>query len=262
MGVRFPFTTHLAERVRGWLADPSRWPGLPAEVRDWLAQQQHNSILPAADELLIETFPRRGREFLVAYAFVGRNAHQTLGMLLTKRMEKRRLKPLGFVASDYMIAVWSLEPVADPAALFDVDILGDELEDWMAESSLLKRTFRNCAVVAGLIERRNPGQEKSGRQVTFNADLIYDVLRKHDPHHVLLRATRQEAAGGLMDVRRLADFLVGVQGRIRHRPLGRISPLAIPVMLEMGKEAVYGEADEALLNEAAEDLIAEAMAGT
>ena len=81
----------------------------------------------------------------------------------------------------------------------------------------------------------------------------------HDPHHVLLRATRQEAAGGLMDVRRLADFLVGVQGRIRHRPLSRISPLAIPVMLEMGKEAVYGEADEALLNEAAEDLIAEAF---
>ncbi|HEX6143292.1 MAG TPA: DNA ligase-associated DEXH box helicase, partial [Geminicoccaceae bacterium] len=261
MGVRFPFTTHLAERVRGYLADPATWPNLPGPVLEWLTQQERRSVLPAVDELLIETFPRGEREFLIAYGFVGRLAHQTLGMLLTRRMERLGLKPLGFVASDYMVAVWSLDAVDDPAALFDVDLLGDELEDWMAESTMLKRTFRNCAVVAGLIERRHPGREKSGRQVTFNADLIYDVLRKHEPDHVLLRATRQEAAGGLMDVRRLADFLVGVQGRIRHRRLTRISPLAIPVMLEMGKEAVYGEADEALLEEAAAQLVAEAFEG-
>ncbi|MDX1542063.1 MAG: DNA ligase-associated DEXH box helicase, partial [Geminicoccaceae bacterium] len=230
-------------------------------VLEWLTQQDRRSVLPGADELLVESFPRGEREFLVAYGFVGRLAHQTLGMLLTKRMERCGMKPMGFVASDYMVAVWSLEPVLDPVPLFDVDILGDELEDWMAESTMLKRTFRNCAVVAGLIERRHPGREKSGRQVTFNADLIYDVLRKHEPDHVLLRATRQEAAGGLMDVRRLADYLVSVQGKIRHRRLERISPLAIPVMLEMGKEAVYGEADEALLEEAAAQLVAEALEG-
>ncbi len=146
----------------------------------------------------------------------------------------------------------------DPAALFDVEILGDELEDWMAESSLLKRTFRNVAVVAGLIERRHPGHEKSGRQVVVNSDLIYDVLRKHEPQHVLLRATRAEAAVGLMDVRRLADLLVSVQGRIVHRRLDRVSPLAVPVLIDIGKESVPGEADEALLEEAASDLIAEA----
>ena len=259
MGVRMAFTTHLSERVRGWLADPSRWAGLPPAVLEWLQAQERHSLLPGADELLIETFPRAGKQFLVAYAFCGWNAHQSLGMLLTKRMEKAGLKPLGFVSSDYMVAIWSLEAVADPAALLDVEILGSELEEWMAESSLLKRTFRNCAVVAGLIERRHPGREKTGRQVTFNSDLIYEVLRKHDPHHVLLRATRQEAAGGLMDIRRLADLLVSVQGRIRHHRLDRPSPLAIPALLEIGKESVAGEADEALLDEAARALVAEAM---
>jgi ATP-dependent Lhr-like helicase len=173
-------------------------------------------------------------------------------------MERLGLKPLGFNASDYMVAIWGVEPVADPAALFDVDILGEELEDWMAESSLLKRTFRNVAVVAGLIERRQPGHEKTGRQVTVNSDLIYDVLRKHEPQHVLLRATRAEAAVGLMDVRRLADLLVSVQGRIVHRRLDRVSPLAVPALIEIGKERVAGEADEALLEEAVNDLIAEA----
>jgi ATP-dependent Lhr-like helicase len=261
MGTRMPFTTHLSDRVRGYLSDPQRWRDLPGDVLEWLQLQQARSILPKAGELLIETFPRRSREFLVVYAFVGWNGHQTLGMLLTRRMERMGLKPLGFNASDYMLAIWGLEPVLDPAALFDVDILGDELEDWMAESSMLKRTFRNVAVVAGLIERRHPGREKTGRQVTVNSDLIYDVLRKHEPNHVLLRATRAEAAVGLTDIRRLADLLVGVQGKIRHHRLDRVSPLAVPVLLEIGKESIAGEADEALLVEAAQELIDEATGG-
>jgi ATP-dependent Lhr-like helicase len=259
MGTRMAFTTHLSARVRGYLADPARWAGLPEEVVEWLRLQGERSVLPAADQLLVETFPRRGRHFMVSYAFVGWNAHQTLGMLLTRRMERFGLKPLGFNASDYMLAIWSLEPVTDPAALFDVAILGEELEDWMADSSLLKRTFRNVAVVAGLIERRQPGTVKTGRQITVNSDLIYDVLRKHEPDHVLLRATRAEAAVGLMDVRRLADLLVSVQGRIIHRALDRVSPLAVPVLIEIGKESVAGTADEALLDEATAELIAEAL---
>jgi ATP-dependent Lhr-like helicase len=257
-GTRMAFTTHLSDRVRGYLAEPARWQGLPAVVLEWLELQRARSVMPGSDELLIETFPRAGREYLVVYSFVGWNAHQTLGMLLTRRMERLGLKPLGFNASDYMVAIWGLAPVPDPAALFDVEILGDELEDWMAESTLLKRTFRNVAVVAGLIERRQPGYEKSGRQATVNSDLIYDVLRRHEPQHVLLRATRAEAAVGLMDVRRLADLLVSVQGKIVHRRLDRVSPLALPVLIDIGKESVPGEADEALLEEAALDLIAEA----
>jgi ATP-dependent Lhr-like helicase len=180
-------------------------------------------------------------------------------MLLTRRLDRFGLKLLGFNASDYMLAIWSLEPVADPAALFDVEILGEELEDWIAESSLLKRTFRNVAVVTGLIERRQPGTEKTGRQITVNSELIHDVLRKHEPDHVLLRATRAEAAVGLMDVRRLADLLVSVQGRIVHRWLDRISPLAVPVLIEIGKESLADATDEALLDEAEAELIAEAL---
>src|SRR3546814_14334191 len=127
---------------------------------------------------------------------------------------------------------------SDMDALFDEDMLGDDLEEWMAESSMLRRTFRNVAVIAGLIEARTAGQEKSGRQVTFNADLIYDVLRRHEPDHILLQATRADAAGGLTDIGRLAEMLRRVKGRIRHRRLDRISPLAVPVLLEIGKEQI------------------------
>ncbi|MBL8839860.1 MAG: ligase-associated DNA damage response DEXH box helicase [Alphaproteobacteria bacterium] len=257
-GGRLPLTTELAARVRAMIGDDRAWRALGGEVREWLSIQRKRSVLPRRDGLLVETFPRGRNFFLVAYCFEGRNAHQTLGMLLTRRMERAGFRPMGFVASDYVIAVWSLRPPRGIDALFDQDMLGDDLEAWMAESSMLKRTFRNVAVIAGLIERRHPGKEKSGRQVNFNADLIYDVLRKHEPDHILLRATRQDAAGGLTDIKRLADMLARVKGRIVHRALDRVSPLAVPVLLEIGKESVYGQGIDALLDEAAEALIAEA----
>ncbi len=259
-GGRLPLSTHLADRVRAILADPHAWAALPDPVRDWLDIQRWRSECPSADGLLVETFPRGGKQFLVAYCFEGRNAHQTLGMLLTRRMERLGLGPLGFVATDYVIAVWSLRSPgpAEIDQLFDQDMLGDDLEEWMAESAMLKRTFRTAAVIAGLIERRYPGMEKTGRQVTFNADLIYDVLRKHEPDHILLRATRQDAASGLCDIGRLGDMLRRVRGRIRLRALDRVSPLAVPVLLEVGREPVYGAALDDLFEEAAADLIAEA----
>jgi ATP-dependent helicase Lhr and Lhr-like helicase len=258
-GGRLPLTTHLADRVRALLAEPGRWRILPAPVNKWLEIQRRRSLLPDREGLLVESFPRGGKQFLVAYCFEGRNAHQTLGMLLTRRMERMGLRPLGFVATDYVLAVWSLKPAQDMDRLFDRDLLGDDLEAWMDDSSMLKRCFRNVAVIAGLIERRHPGQEKTGKQVTFNSDLIYDVLRRHDPQHILLRATRADAAGGLTDIRRLGDMLNRVAGRITLRRLAKVSPLAVPVLLEIGKEAVYGAAVDELLDEAAQQLIEEAV---
>ncbi len=260
MGGRLPLSTHLATRVRATLSDPKSWQGFSGQVREWLDAQLWRSVMPSADGLLVETFPRGNKQYLVAYCFEGRNAHQTLGMLLTRRMERMGMKPLGFVATDYVMAIWSLAPADRIDELFSEDMLGDDLESWMAESSMLKRTFRNVAVIAGLIQRRHPGEEKSRRQVTFNSDLIYDVLRSHEPNHILLRATRADAASGLTDIRRLADMLSRVKGRITHRELERVSPLAVPVLLEIGRESVYGAAIDELLGENAEELVAEAMA--
>ena len=266
-GGKFPLSTYLASEVRAMLADPARWRALPPQVAEWLSIQKRVSLLPAAGDMLVETFPRGKRFYMVAYPFEGRLAHQTLGMLLTRRLERAGARPLGFVATDYSLAVWAdrdigaLHEAGDLpfAELFDEDMLGDDLDAWLAESWMLKRTFRACAVIAGLIEKRHPGQEKTGRQVTVSADLIYDVLRTHDPDHILLRATRADAAAGLLDIGRLAGLLSRIRGRIVHKGLDRISPLAVPVMLEIGKESVKGEADEALLAEVEDELIAEAM---
>jgi ATP-dependent helicase Lhr and Lhr-like helicase len=260
-GGRLPLSTFLADGVRAIFAEPRRWREMPPQVREWLRLQQWRSLLPDRDGLLIETFPRQDREYLVAYPFEGRNAHQTLGVLLTRRMERAGLAPLGFVATDYLLAVWSLEPARGFDALFDEDMLGDDLEAWMAESSLLRRSFRNVAVIAGLIERKYPGAEKNRKQVTVSSDLIYDVLRRHEPDHILLRATRADAATGLTDVRRLGAMLARIKGRITHRRLDRVSPLAVAAILDIGREQVYGSALDQILDEAAEEVIREATEG-
>ena len=271
-GGKFPLSTHLAERVRRMLADPRHWTALPTPVGEWLGLQAERSVIPAAGEVLVETFPRGNRHFLVVYPFEGRLAHQTLGMLLTRRLHREGAAPIGFVANDYALAVWGIGDIAalmdagrlDLARLFDEDMLGDDLEAWLAESALMKRTFRVCAVISGLIERRHLGQAsrnvKSGRQVTVSSDLIYDVLRKHDPRHILLEAAWADAATGLLDLARLGEFLRRIRGHIRYKRLQRVSPLSVPVLLEIGRELVYGgNVGDALLREAADDLIREAM---
>jgi ATP-dependent Lhr-like helicase len=267
-GGKFPLSSFLAARLRAILADPFEWDALPPQMTEWLLQQRRRSVLPGKDNLLVETFPRHNRHYLTCFPFEGRLAHQTLGMLLTRRLERARLKPLGFVANDYGIAVHGLGDISERVAtepgflddLFAEDMLGDDLEAWLAEAALMKRTFRACAIIAGLIDRRYPGQEKTRRQVTISTDLVYDVLRRHEPGHILLRAARADAATGLLDVRRLGHMLSRIRGRIIHKALERVSPLSVALILEIGRERVFGEASDQILAEAEAVLMDEATA--
>ncbi|AYV49185.1 DNA ligase-associated DEXH box helicase [Caulobacter flavus] len=261
-GSKFPLSTYLAGRVRKMMHDEAEWTALPPDVQEWMAYQKARSIIPDEDEMLLETFPRGKRFHMVIYPFEGRLAHTTLAMLLTRRLDRLGVGPLGFVCNDYALNIWSLKPMddLDLPDLFDQDMLGDDLEDWLNESFLMKRAFKACALVGGLIERRYPGEEKSGRQVTFSTDLIYDVLRKHQPDHLLLRCARSDAATGQLDVARLGDLLARIRGRIRHAALDKVSPFAVPIMLEIGRERAPGDAaSDMILAEAEEDLIAEAL---
>ena len=258
-GLRLPLTTHLASRVQALLTDRAGWGRFPDEVREWLEVQDWRSRLPAPGGLLVESFPDGPREYSAFYTFAGWNANQSLGMLLTQRMEAAGLRPGGFVANDYALAVWGMRPVSDPAALLSPDILAAEFEEWVTGSHLLRRAFREVAVIGGLVERQHPGKKKSGRQVTFSTDLIFDVLQRHEPGHLLLEAAWADARTRLTDLGRLAEVLETAAARLDHVVLERVSPLAVPLLVMIGREAVpQGAGDEELLLEA-ESLAAAAM---
>ncbi|MCB2085562.1 MAG: ligase-associated DNA damage response DEXH box helicase [Sphingomonadaceae bacterium] len=258
-GARMPLTTHLAERVRAMLDDRAGWGRFPDDVREWLEVQDWRSQMPKPGSLLVESFPHAKRYYTVYYTFEGWNANQSLGMLITRRMNDRGMLPGGFVANDYSLGVWGLRPVDDPTPLLSPDILAHEFVDWVQDSHLLRRAFREVAVIGGLVERQHPGKRKTGKQVTFSTDLIYDVLRKHEPDHVLLEAAWADARARMTDVGRLADLLERSAEQLVHVELDRVSPLAVPVMVMIGRESVpQGAVDDELLLEA-ESLAAAAM---
>ncbi len=259
-GQRMSMSTHLANRVRNMLADRNDWGRFPDDVREWLEVQSERSVLPEPHQLLVETFPHESHHYMVAYSFEGWNAHQSLGMLLTKRMEKAGLKPLGFVANDYGLACYGLEPIRDPKSLFSPDILEREFVEWVEGSYLLKTAFREVAVIGGLVERQHPGKRKTGRQVSFSTDLIYDVLRRYEPQHLLLRAAWDDARRRMTELGRLVRLVDRASATMLHVETDRITPMAVPFMVIVGREALPegAEADESLLLQA-EALAQEAM---
>jgi ATP-dependent Lhr-like helicase len=259
-GQRMSMSTHLANRVRQMIADRNEWGRFPEGVSEWLEVQDRRSRIPEPEELLVETFQHERLHYMVAYSFEGWNAHQSLGMLITRRMETAGLKPMGFVANDYGIACYGLEPISDPKGLFSPDILEREFVDWVENSMLLKNAFREVAVIGGLVERQHPGRRKTGKQVSFSTDLIYDVLRRYEPQHLLLRAAWDDARSRMTELGRLVRLVDRAAATMVHVEADRITPMAVPLMVIVGREALPGgtQAEDSLLVEA-EALANEAM---
>ncbi len=259
-GSKFATSTQLSDRILE-IFQQQNWPDLPAHTANWLALQRERSKLPEPDRLLIESFMRDSRAYTVIYGFAGRNAQQTLGLLVTQRMEEQQLDPLGFLATDYATMIWGLKPLKDPAPLFDPTNLREGLELWLAGNAVMKRTFRASAIIAGLIDRMTVGKRKSGRQATFSSDILYDTLRKYDPDHLLLDITREEAMKGLVDFARIEDMALRKARAIDHLTLDRVSPLAAPLLLEVGRVPVKGAGEERLVSQAAHALMEDAGLG-
>ena len=256
-GTKFATSTQLSARILNTFQQ-NDWPELPKHTCDWLHLQRRVSKLPEAERLLIETFPHDGREHICLYGFAGRNAQQTLGLLVTQRMEEARLDPVGFVATDYATLIWGLQPITDPAPLVAPDGLRAAFDHWLSGNAVMKRTFRSAATIAGLIERNSPGKRKSGRQATFSSDILYDTLLKYDPKHVLMQITHEEALRGLVDFGRIDELLKRTEGRIDHVASTRLTPLSAPMFIEVGRVPIKGQAQERLLGEAAEAILIKA----
>ena len=256
-GTKFATSTLLCDRILKTLEE-KRWENLPNYLCRWLKQQETYSKLPQSNSLLIETFPRNNLHYICVYGFAGRNAQQTLGLLLTKRMEEMGLNPLGFVANDYTTLVWGLTKVVDPTKLVGGENILKGLDLWLSNNAVMKRTFRSVATIAGLIERNLAGVKKSGRQATFSSDILYDTLLRYDPNHLLLQATKKEAMQGLVDFARIENMLEKTKSHVTHVDLKRVSPFSAPLLLEAGRIPIHGSAIELMLDTEINSLIADA----
>ncbi|MDO5705987.1 MAG: ligase-associated DNA damage response DEXH box helicase [Paracoccus sp. (in: a-proteobacteria)] len=259
-GLKLATSTELSARVLALIGDRAAWSALPPDIRDWLDLQDRISVLPRPGTLTCETFPRAGQWHFCAYSFAGRNANQTLGLLLTRRMEQDGLGPLGFVATDYALLIWSVDPVRDAARLLSGDALRDGFAKWLSDNALMKRSFRSVATIAGLLQRNLPGQRKTGKQATFSSDIVYDTLRRYDPNHILLRITEQQAATGLVDFGRI-EHMLAARDQVVLAQAPHVTPLAAPLLLEAGRVPIRGEGRLRIAMAEANALMAEMQAG-
>ena len=257
-GLRMAMSLELSDRVVGILADPNRWKTLPDHTREWLEKQAEISQLPQPGSLLSEVFWQADRAYLCLYSFAGRNANQTLGLLLTRRMEEAGLDPVGFVSTDHAVLIWGLNLVEDVRPLLSPEGLRDGLETWLGENAVMKRSFRSAAIIAGLIERNMPGQRKTGKQATFSSDILYDTLRKYDPEHLLMQITKSEAQRGLVDYARIEAMLRSGLNKLVQVHAPHVTPLAAPLLLEVGKVPIKGAAQDKALAEETERILRKA----
>lgn len=255
-GAKMPTSAQLAHRILDDLQRPD-WPELPPHTRDWLHLQREVSKMPERGRILVETFEHDGRHHACFHTFAGRHAQQTLGLLLTRRMETLGLHPLGFVGTDYATLIWGLDELTDPAPLFEAHELREGLEGWLTSNAVMKRTFRGVASIAGLIEKNLPQVRKTGRQATFSSDILYDTLAKYDPEHLILRVTREEAMRGLVDFARVEEMLERTKGRVDLVRATRPTPLAAAMLLERDRVPVAGAGRERLAEQEAARLLKE-----
>ena len=239
-GGNLPLSTHLSRTVRKIFSKRLDAVDLPDSLKKWSELQTKFSSFPKENEFLVETFKRKNgkqeKYYMAVHPFEGRNTHQTLGFLILRRIKKLGVQPFGFVANDYSILFSFSKEIEDIDFLFSQDILIEDLYEWLEETPLIKRLFREIAIISGLIYKNLPGNQKTGKQVTFNTDLIYEVLRKHEPHHILLKITTENAKRDLVDLDRLSTFLFRIKNKIKINKLNRASALAFSLLFEYHKE--------------------------
>ena len=248
-GGRLSLSSKLASRVIKLINNYKEY-NFPKEIKDLLYKQTKISSLPPIDGLLIETFSRfvgsKKNNYLVAYTFQGRKTNQTLGIILINRMESLGLRPLAFVATDYALSIWSIKKCTNINRLLEIKSLLKNINQLLISTSLIRRHFKEIAIISGLIDKNYPSHRKTERQIKFNSDLIYDVLNKYEKNHVLLNATKFEAMTELVDYNKINDYINNMKKNIVYHDLEKVSPLAVPLILEFNIEKVRG--DELLNN--------------
>ncbi|MBO2847517.1 ligase-associated DNA damage response DEXH box helicase, partial [Stenotrophomonas maltophilia] len=210
----------------------SRW------LSPLLALQQRLSALPGPAHLLVEDVRRREGQFLFVYPFAGRHVHEALAALLALRCTRRQRNSIGYAVNDHGLVLAPAQAIdldaAQWRALFSTDQLLDDLRAAVNLGELARRQFRGIARVAGLLVPSLPGgMPRALRQLQASAGLLYDVLREHDPDHLLLALAEQEVLNDSLDMPGLQQVLarIRMQTLSVQRPAS-LTPLGFPLWAE------------------------------
>jgi ATP-dependent helicase Lhr and Lhr-like helicase len=247
LGGRLPLSGELAQEMQRLLGDMTPGPVEMQAVAPLLALQRRVSHLPSSDELLAENVVSRGKQLLFLLPFAGRLVHEGLAALLAARWGRLAPNSFSYAVNDYgLVLAPALESPVDATLLRQLLAPDDLLADIDASLNLAelgRRQFREIARVAGLLPPSLPGRAlRTLRQLQASGSVLYDVLRQHDPGHVLLQQAAREVLDAQLDLARLRDTLEDLARRriVLQRPR-HPTPLSFPLWAERMRGALSTE---------------------
>jgi ATP-dependent helicase Lhr and Lhr-like helicase len=249
MGGRMPLSSPLADRMRLLLQDYLNGQVESVEMqalRPLLEQQRRSSALPAADELLIESFESREGHHLILYPFEGRLVHEGLAALLAFRLSGQRPVTVSIAMNDYGLELLSDQPmdqgIIDFPALFSTENLRQDITASMNVTEMARRRFRDIASISGLIFRGYPGREKRERHLQSSSSMLFQVFRDYEPDHLLYLQAFEEVLQDQLEENRLRACLERMQkARIIRQYPDRFTPFAFPIIVDRLRESMSTE---------------------
>ena len=246
-GGRMPLSSELGREVERIFASEEAYPERVA-LEPLIALQRRLSALPRPDQLLIESVRMRDGHHLFLYAFAGRAVHEGLAALIAYRWSRLSPNTFSFAANDYGLVLSSPKPAALDATLLGELLSPGQLETDMHASlnlgELARRQFRDVARIAGLLPPSLPGRApRSMRQLQASSSLLFDVLRQHDPGHMLLALAEREVLASELEFGRIASVLADC---LQREPLltspKYLTPLSFPLWAESVRGHLSSEA--------------------
>lgn len=256
---RMPLSTQLASEVESLYSHPGPHPEMRA-VEPLLRIQAQASALPDRGRLVAERIGSRRGMHLFLFPFAGRAVHEGIAAMIALRWGRRQANTISYTVNDYGLMLTLAEPAAlDDALLRQLlspDNMADDLRDGVNLGEMARRQFREIARVAGLLTPSLPGQAaRSLRQVQASSGLLYDVLRRYDPDHLLLAQAEREVFELQLEAPRLLAALHDCQRReLLLREPGALTPLSFPLWTESMRGQLSTETWQARVRRAAAQL--------
>ncbi|MCX7404777.1 MAG: ligase-associated DNA damage response DEXH box helicase [Planctomycetia bacterium] len=248
-GGRMPLSSELCMSLREKIDEASHGHLLGPEMRSLKSLfdlQQRWSLLPQADELLIEMIGDRSGSQVFLFPFEGRLVHEGMASVLAYRLTRQQPTTLSMACNDHGIVLQSPHPIAIEKAisegLFSTDHLEEDIHQSMNANAMAKRQFRQIARVSGLIQSGPPGQRKSTSYVQASSNLFFDLFCEYDPTNLLLEQCRREVLEQQFEWTRLDRVLKRLQqATIRLTYPTRVTPFAFSLMVDKFRERVSSE---------------------
>ena len=258
-GGRMPLSSELGAQVEAVLDTPPAVPEMRV-LAPLLSLQARMSGLPGPGRLLAEFLHTRDGWHLFLYPFSGRLLHEGLAALLALRWSRLAPNTFAYAVNDYGLVLSAqartdLDADALRGLLAEARLLED-LQEGLNMTELARRQFRDIARVAGLLPPSLPGRTpRSLRQLQASSGLLFDVLERHDPGHLLLHQARREVLAAHLDLDALHALLQRCAGReiVLARP-GSLTPLSFPLWAEAIRGKLSSEDWRTRVQRAAERL--------